>query len=97
MVETTEVRDGSDPAFSCDWSSQRRIFVQRQMSADTVVVIGIRPEHAAQMRLAENDQMVQALSSDRSDQPFKGTTHRVLDGGIGFVASRLGWGSLGLR
>jgi hypothetical protein len=27
-------------------------------------------QHAAQMRLAENDQMVQALSSDRSYQPF---------------------------
>ncbi len=70
MVETTEVRYGSDPAFPQNWPCQWRIFAQRQMSAGTVVVIGVGPEHAAQMRLAENDQMVQTFPSDRSDQPL---------------------------
>ena len=38
------------------------------MRARAVIVVGISPEHAAQMRLAENEQMVQTFSSDRSDQ-----------------------------
>ena len=38
------------------------------MRAGAVVVVGISPEHAAQMRLAKNNQMVQTFSSDRSDQ-----------------------------
>ena len=70
MVETTEVRYGSDPAFPQNWPCQWRIFAQRQVSAGTVVVIGVGPEHAAQMCLADNDQMVQTFPSDRSDQPL---------------------------
>ncbi len=70
MVQTIKVRYGFDPAFPQNWPCQWRIFVQRQVSATTIVIVGIDPQHAAQMRLAENDQMVQALSSDRSYQPF---------------------------
>ncbi len=47
--------------------------------AGTVVVVRVGAKHAAQMRFAENDQMVQALSSDRSYQPFN----------IGSVVQRL--------
>ncbi len=38
------------------------------MRAGTVVVVGIDPENAAQVLHVENNKMVQALSSDRSDQ-----------------------------
>ncbi len=64
MVEATEVRYGSDPAFPQNWPCQWRIFVQRQMSAGAVVVVCIGAKHATQMRLAENDQMVQTFLSD---------------------------------
>lgn len=70
MVQTTEVRYGSDPAFSQNWPSQRRIFVQRQMTAGTIVILGVGAEYVAQMHFAENDQMVQTFPSDRSDQPL---------------------------
>ncbi len=70
MVETTEVRYGSDPAFPQNWPRQWRIFAQRQVRAGTIVVVGVGAKHAVQMRFAENDQMVQTFSSDRSDQPF---------------------------
>ena len=64
------MRYGSDPAFPQNWPCQWRIFVQRQMSAGAVVVVCIGAKHAAQMRLAENDQMVQTFPSDRTDQPL---------------------------
>ncbi len=68
MVQTAEVRFESDSTFPQDWPCQRRIFVQRQVRAGAVVVVGISPEHVAQMSHVENNKMVQALSSDRSDQ-----------------------------
>ncbi len=70
MVLATKVRYEFDPAFPQNWPCQWRIFAQRQVSSGAIVIVGIGLQHAAQMRLAENDQMVQALSSDRSDQPF---------------------------
>jgi hypothetical protein len=36
-----------------------------------IVVVGIRGQYAAQVRFAQNHDMVQALSSDRADEPFE--------------------------
>ena len=70
MVQTAKVRYGFDPAFAQNWPCQWRIFVQRQVSAGTIVIVGVGAKHAAQMCLPDNDQMIQTFSSDRSDQPF---------------------------
>ncbi len=70
MVQTTKMRYGFDPAFPQNWPCQWRIFVQRQVSAGTIVIVGVGAKHAAQMCLTDNDQMIQTFSSDRSDQPF---------------------------
>src|SRR3954454_13503782 len=40
------------------------------MRSDTVVICGIRFEYPAQMRLAQNKDVVHTLTPDRSDQPF---------------------------
>ncbi len=69
-MQTTKVRYGFDSAFPQNWPCQWRIFVQRQVSAGPFVIVGVGAKHAAQMCLPDNDQMIQALSSDRSDQPF---------------------------
>ena len=49
-----------------DW----RILVQGPMRSDAVVVMGIRFQNPTQMRLAQDDEMVNTLAPDRSDQPF---------------------------
>ncbi len=67
MVQTAEVRDGLDPAISSNRSREWSVFTKGQMRARAVVVVFIVMEHTAQMRLAENDQMIQTFSSDRSD------------------------------
>jgi hypothetical protein len=46
MVQTTEVRYGFDPAFPQNQPCQWRIFVQRQVSAATVVIVGVGAKHA---------------------------------------------------
>ena len=51
MIETTEVTCGSDLAFPQNWPCQWHIFVQRQVSAGVIVVVGVGAKHAAQMKL----------------------------------------------
>ncbi len=70
MMQTADVGYGLDPAFPQNWSCQWSIFVQRQMGAATIVILGVGTECTAQVGLAENDQMVQTFPSDRADQPL---------------------------
>jgi hypothetical protein len=66
-MQTAEVRDELDLAVSSDRSRDWSVFTKGQVRAGTVVVVCIVMEHATQKRTAENDQMVQKFSSDRSD------------------------------
>ena len=49
-------------------SSQRCILVQGQVRPKPVVVVGIVAQKFAQVALIDDDQMIQAIPSDRSDQ-----------------------------
>src|SRR2546423_12109914 len=40
------------------------------MCSDVVVVTSIGSQDSAQMRLTKNDEVIQTLAPDRSDQPF---------------------------
>src|SRR5258705_3271338 len=40
------------------------------MSSDAVVVMSVRFQNPAEVRLAQNDDVIQTLAPDRSDQPF---------------------------
>src|SRR5229473_8338295 len=51
-------------------TGNRRILVQRPMCSDGVVVMGVRFQNATQMRLAQDNHMIDALAPDLSDQPF---------------------------
>ena len=55
---------------SLNSARQRRILIQRSVGSGTVVILGIGPQDPAQMRFAENDQMIDALAADRPDQPL---------------------------
>jgi hypothetical protein len=41
------------------------------MSSKFVVISGIGRKNAAQMALAENDDMIKAFPADRADQPLR--------------------------
>ena len=47
-----------------------RIFGQRQMRPCPMIVGEVSRQHAAQMRLAEDDDVIQTLAADGSDQPL---------------------------
>jgi hypothetical protein len=60
-----------------DWPSVRGVLVEREVSAGPVVVGEVRGQNAAQMPLAEDNDMVQALASHGADEPFR---KRILPG-----------------
>src|SRR6266403_1488619 len=51
---------------ACEW----RIFAQRSVRSDFVVMARIGLQHPAQVRLAEYDHVVDAFTTDRPDQSF---------------------------
>ena len=59
-----------DAAPALDRPLDRGIFVERPMCPQLVIVSGIFRQNPAQMRLAQDDEMVDTLAPDRSDQPF---------------------------
>src|SRR5258707_14970679 len=60
----------SDDAGSLNRARDRRIFVQSPMRSDAVVVVSVRFQNLAQMCLAQDNDVVQTLAPDRSDQPL---------------------------
>ena len=48
----------------------RGVFVQRQVSPELVVIRDVGCDDAAEVSLAEHDEMVETLPPDRADQPF---------------------------
>src|SRR3981081_3579920 len=51
-------------------AGDRRSLVKGSMSPDAVVVMSVRFQNPAEMCLAQNDDVIQTLTPDRSDQPF---------------------------
>ena len=71
MVELAEDRTRENPAETSDRSMTWRILVQGEMSSDVIIVSGIDGQDPAQMRFAEDDDVIEALSADRADQPLR--------------------------
>ena len=46
------------------------VIVQREVSAVVVVVFGVDPERASQVRRVQDEPMTETLSPDRTDQPL---------------------------
>jgi hypothetical protein len=70
VMEAAEHWERPDPASVVSGAMNRRVFVQRKMSPDTVVVTGIGPENSAQVAFAEHDNVVKALAANRADEAF---------------------------
>ena len=73
MVEATDFAKRHDPAGlrPFDGPPVGRVLVEREMRACAVIVREIRGQDATQVRLAEHDDMVQAPSPHRANEPFR--------------------------
>lgn len=64
MVQATDLWDGDDVT-QRDWlyrTTLRAILIEREMGSRAVVVIEVRGQHAMQMSLVEDDDVIQTLA-----------------------------------
>lgn len=69
MMKSTDLWKGDDSTLA-GWLSRARlgtIFPKRQMSPGLVVIIEVRGEDPTQMALVQDDYVIQAFATDRSD------------------------------
>src|SRR5215470_13388955 len=70
VMQSAEDGMRPDATDSLNWAREWRIFIQRSVRSQTVVIAGIGFQNPAWVRLAQSDHVVGALASDRSDQSF---------------------------
>ncbi len=72
MVESAEMRKSDNAARvrSIHGAWLRALLVQGKMSSRGVVIGAVGAKHPTQMLFVENDQVVEAVSANRSDQPL---------------------------
>ena len=70
VMESAEDVERFDTSGSLNRARNWCIFAQRLMRSDVVIVACVRSQDPAQMRLTKNDDMIQTLAANRSDQPF---------------------------
>jgi hypothetical protein len=69
-MESAEDGERFDASGPLNRASNRRIFVQRLMRYDVVVIACVGSQDSSKMRFAQDHEMVHTLAPDRSDQPF---------------------------
>src|SRR4051794_16259587 len=69
VVQPAEDRQGYNSSDRMDGSGYRSVLDKGQMRSSDVVVFRIGAEHITQMSLAEDGDLINALPSDRADQP----------------------------
>jgi hypothetical protein len=70
VMKSAEDRHRCDAADVLDGAMDRSVLVERPMSSQLVIIGGIVRQNPAQVRLTQDNRMVDALASDRSDQSF---------------------------
>jgi hypothetical protein len=71
MMKATENRLSGDLAETLDRPMAWRILAQGQMRSQFVVIAGIGRKDPAQVGLAEDDDVIEALPADRANQPLR--------------------------
>jgi hypothetical protein len=72
-MESTEKRDGCERSSDLHGTTKRRVLSESQMGTSPIVIVGVGSEDPTQMGLAQDQDMVEALSPDRADEPFNGS------------------------
>ena len=70
MMKTSEDGHRYNAAQVLNGAMDRGILIERPMGSQLIIVGSISLQNSAQMRLAQDEHMVDALAPDRSDQAF---------------------------
>ena len=70
MMKAADLREGDHPSEFSPLNAPRlrSVLVEREMRARTVVVASIRGKDSRSLTLVENDQVIQALAPEGSDE-----------------------------
>ena len=79
VMQSAKERMRRDATDSLNRARQWRIFVKRSARSQIVVIAGVRLQNPTQVRLAQGDHMVDALSSDRSRSVFRQSRCQVAE------------------
>ena len=73
MVKSANFCERHDGTFGLDLDAswRGRVLLEGEMSTRTMIVENIASEHASQMRLAEDDDVIQTLATQGSDQALR--------------------------
>ena len=71
MMKSAEDRPRGNATHPSNRTNKRRVLGQRQMRADIVVVGGIGVQDLTQVGFAKDDDVIQAFSADRTNQPLR--------------------------
>ena len=71
MMKSAEDRPSNELAEPLDWPTARRVLVQGQVCSAFVVIAGVGRSDPAQMTLAEDNGMIEALPADRANQSLR--------------------------
>ena len=69
-MKAAELRDCDDPPGFGHLPRNWALLVQPQVGPGSVVVAEIRSQGSLQMPRVQDDEMVEAISADRADEPF---------------------------
>ena len=72
MVKTADLRNRDHLAVVRRMAGAgiRAIFVEREMCPRTVIVVDVRRQDPAQMALIDHEYVIQALATNRADDPL---------------------------
>ena len=70
-MQATEDAHWNDPPDPVDRSMDWGVFVQRQVSPSFVVIRDVACDDAAEVSLAEHDEMVETLPPDRAIEAYR--------------------------
>jgi hypothetical protein len=68
MMKSAEKRPRGEVTEPLNGSTDRRVFVQRQMRPEFVVIAGVGTKNSTQLGVADHDDMVETFPADRADQ-----------------------------
>ena len=69
-MQSAQDWQGQNAPSGLDGTCRWRILVQRYVRSSLIVVIRVRSKQIPKVLLAKYDDMVKAVPSDRTDQPF---------------------------
>jgi hypothetical protein len=73
VIEPAKVWNGLDATYGLDNPVHWRVFAQREMGPDLIVIVSIGMQHVPEMAFAKYHDMIETVPPDRADETFAGT------------------------